>query len=202
MCSPSGNGSAGGTTRNAKKPPSCLGAAGRNSRYQRRISPERSSGHSMGPPMIVSTGCRRNRNEVTTPKFPPPPRIAQKRSECSSSLVCTRLPSASTTSAPSRLSIDSPYPRARCPTPPPSVRPPTPVVETIPLGVASPKPCVAWSTSLHLQPPSARTVRAPGSTRVPLMAERSTTSPPSQLPKPAPLCPPPLIASFRPCAWA
>ncbi len=38
----------------------------------------------MGPAHTVCTGCAWNRNEVTTPKFPPPPRIAQNRSLFSS----------------------------------------------------------------------------------------------------------------------
>ena len=32
----------------------------------------------VGPPTIVSTGWAWNVNSVTTPKLPPPPRIAQK----------------------------------------------------------------------------------------------------------------------------
>jgi hypothetical protein len=32
------------------------------------------------PPTIVPTSCSRNWNRVATPKLPPPPRIAQKRS--------------------------------------------------------------------------------------------------------------------------
>ena len=47
-------------------------------------------------------------NDVTTPKLPPPPRIAQNRSGFSSALARTRSPSASTTSASSRLSIVEP----------------------------------------------------------------------------------------------
>src|SRR5436309_884913 len=39
-------------------------------------------------------GCNWNRNEVTTPKFPPPPRTAQKRSACSWALAVTKLRSA------------------------------------------------------------------------------------------------------------
>ena len=41
---------------------------------------------------MSETGCRRNSNDVTTPKFPPPPRSAQKRSSFSSSLADERLP--------------------------------------------------------------------------------------------------------------
>ena len=88
--------------------------------------------------MTVPTSCSRNRNEVTTPKLPPPPRSAQNRSGCSSALARTTRPSASTTSASSRLSIARPNLRVRWPRPPPSVRPPTPVVEMMPLGVARP----------------------------------------------------------------
>ena len=42
--------------------------------------------------------------------------------------------------------------------PPPRVKPPTPVVEMIPDGTASPNACVAWSTSPQVQPPPTRTV--------------------------------------------
>ena len=34
----------------------------------------------MGPAQTTCTGCALKRNEVTTPKLPPPPRIAQNRS--------------------------------------------------------------------------------------------------------------------------
>ena len=80
--------------------------------------------------------------------------------------------------------------RERWPMPPPRVSPPTPVVDTIPLGVASPKAWVAWSTSPQVQPPSTRTVRAAGSTWMPFIGERSMTSPSSTVPKPAALWPP------------
>ena len=48
--------------------------------------------------------------------------------------------------------------------PPPSVNPPTPVVETVPNGAAKPKAPVAWSTSPSVVPPPTRAVRASGST--------------------------------------
>ena len=83
------------------------------SRYQRKISGVDSTGHSVGPPTMLLTGCRRNLNDVTTPQFPPPPRSAQKRSGCSSALAVTSSPLASTSSADSRLSIVSPYLRVR-----------------------------------------------------------------------------------------
>ena len=161
-----------------------------------------STGQNVGPPMIVPTSCRRNVNDVTAPKLPPPPRSAQNRSGCSSAFAVTWRPSASTTSASSRLSIERPKRRVRWPRPPPSVRPPTPVVEMIPLGVASPCSPVARSTSPQVQPPPTRTVRAAGSTRMSLNAERSTTRPSSTVPSPAPLWPPPRIASRRSCSRA
>ena len=86
--------------------------------------------------------------------------------------------------------------------PPPNVSPPTPVVEMKPLGVASPKACVAWSTSPQVQPPSTRTVRADGSTRIPFIPERSITRPSSQVPSPGPLCPPPRTANVSSCSRA
>ena len=39
------------------------------------------AGRNSIPPTIVPTSWRRNFRRVATPKFPPPPRIAQKRSE-------------------------------------------------------------------------------------------------------------------------
>ena len=150
--------------------------------------------------MTVPTSCSRNRNDVTTPKLPPPPRIAQYRSGFSSALARTRSPLASTSSASSRLSIARPYLRVRWPRPPPSVRPPTPVVEMIPLGVARPCSFVARSTSPQVQPPPTRTVRAPGSTSMSFSSERSITTPSSHVPSPAPLWPPPRTASSR--SWS
>ena len=72
--------------------------------------------------------------------------------------------SASTMSAESRLSIVSPYWRVKWPMPPPRVRPPTPVVEMIPEGTASPNAWVAWSTSPQVLPAPTQTVLAAGST--------------------------------------
>ena len=95
-----------------------------------------------------STGCSRNRNEVTTPKLPPPPRIAQNRSGFSSALARDEAAVGEHhvgRRAGCRSSARAP--RVRWPMPPPSVSPPTPVVEMMPLGVARPKAWVAWSTS-------------------------------------------------------
>jgi len=59
------------------------------------------------------SGRSRNSKDVTTPKFPPPPRTAQNRSGFSLPLAVTKLPSARTMSTPSRLSIVRPPLRVR-----------------------------------------------------------------------------------------
>ena len=95
--------------------------------------------------------------------------------------------SASTMSAPSRLSIARPHLRVRCPNPPPSVRPPTPVVEMMPLGVAE---SVGVGCLVDLAPCTAPTDRhgslLRGRPGCPWSRDRSITRPSSQLPRPAP----------------
>ena len=71
------------------------------------------------------------------------PRIAQKRSAFSFGLAVTRRPVGEHDVGSSRLSIVRPSFRVRWPMPPPSVSPPTPVVEMMPLGVARPNAWVA-----------------------------------------------------------
>src|SRR3990170_4028575 len=93
------------------------------------------------------TGWRRYSSEVSTPKLPPPPRMAQNRSSFSLSLATRNRPSAVTTSAETRLSHESPNPRARYPMPPPSVRPAMPVVEMMP-------PVVAGAEARHAGAPA------------------------------------------------
>ena len=58
----------------------------------------------------------------------------------------------------------SPYLPCSQARPPPSVKPAIPVLETMPLGVASPKTAVARSSSPTVTPGCARTVRRAGST--------------------------------------
>ncbi len=152
--------------------------------------------------MMVLTGWSLNSNDVTTPKFPPPPRSAQNRSGSVSALAVTNRPSARTTSAEIRLSQESPYFRVRWPIPPPSVSPAIPVVEMIPPGAARPNAWVAWSRSPQVHPPSARAVRFSGSTRIPFIPDRSTTTPPSQTALPVTLWLPPRIATGSPCSRA
>ena len=86
--------------------------------------------------------------------------------------------------------------------PPPSVRPPTPVVEMMPPVVASPNGYVAALKSPHVAPPSARAVLAAGSTRTPRMPDRSITTPPSHVPNPGTLWPPPRTARSSPFSRA
>ena len=83
-------------------------AAARKSTITRAVA-----GSTSIPPTIPSRGCSRNLSRVATPKLPPPPRMAQNRSGCCSSLAMTSWPSAVTTSAASRLSMVSPSRRTR-----------------------------------------------------------------------------------------
>ena len=114
--SSSGNGGAGGMVISPIQPLSSSGSDGSSSRYQRITSAVSAKSYSTGPPMIVPCSpmsWQRNVNEVTMPKFPPPPRSAQNRSGWESSLAVTKVPSASTTSADSRLSTVRPKRRDR-----------------------------------------------------------------------------------------
>ena len=105
--------------------------------------------------------------------------------------------SAVTICADNKLSMDIPYFRMSQPTPPPSARPPIPVLDTIPYGTASPKTCVSLSMSPRVAPPCTRTVRVLSSTKTDLIRERSITKPSSQSARPPTLCPPPRIAVTR-----
>lgn len=68
-------------------------------------------------------------NEVATPKLPPPPCNAQNSSGCSSALARNLRPAAVTSSTAFRLSQARPNLRSSQPDPPPTVNPPTPVVD-------------------------------------------------------------------------
>src|SRR5881397_1723341 len=84
------------------------------------------------PPRTCVTGWSRYSRDVTTPKLPPPPRSAQKRSGSSFALAVWNRPSAVTTSAETRLSMLSPCLPISQPRPPPRVSPPISVLETVP----------------------------------------------------------------------
>jgi integrase len=173
------------------------GAVLTNSRKPRRAAFAASIGNTGATNVSGPTGCRRNSNSVTTPKLPPPPLSAQKRSVFAVSLAVRHSPSAVITSAERRLSQLMPYVRRSQPWPPPSVRPATLVVETTPPGTASSKACVSRSSSPHVTPACTRAVRAAGSMLIPRMPDRSITRPPSHVAKPATLCAPPRTATTR-----
>ena len=69
--------------------------------------------------------------------------------------------------------------------------PPIPVVDTRPPVTASPCACVAASSSPQVTPPSARQVRAAGSTSMRFIARRSIVTAPSRTALPVTLWPPP-----------
>ena len=148
------------------------------------------------------SSCSANSNSVTTPKLPPPPRMAQNRSGCWSAAARRIRPSAVTTSAARRLSMVSPNRRISRPTPPPRVSPATPVCEITPAGTTSPCRWVAWSRSRSSAPPPTVARRVTGSTDTWFIGRRSMTSPPSQVLNPGRLCPPPRTAITRPSARA
>jgi len=83
------------------------------------------------------------------------------------------------------------------PLPPPNVRPEIPVVETSPPVEASPWSWVSWSYSAQVTPVAARAVFAAGSTLTPLRPLKSMVNPPSQIPSPGMLWPPPLTETSR-----
>ena len=78
----------------------------------------------------------------------------------------------------------SPYLRRTQPSPPPRVRPPTPVSETTPPGTTRPNACVSRSTSAQTAPPCTEARREIGSTVTARIRVRSMTMPPSQLDRP------------------
>jgi hypothetical protein len=76
------------------------------------------------------------------------------------------------------------------------------VVEMMPPGVARPYFQAARSTSAQVAPPSTVATLRSASMRTPFMPERSSTMPPSLVPKPATLCAPLRIESGRPSSRA
>src|SRR5262249_16101514 len=136
------------------------------------------------PPTTAGTSCSLNRNRVTTPKLPPPPRIAQKRSGCVSASTRRSLPSAVTSSAARRLSMVRQYLRTRYPTPPPSVIPPIPTEPVSPNPSTRFSSQTAFENSPAVRPVSAQAVRLSRTISSPFISDRSSTMPPSQT-----LCP-------------
>ena len=155
-------------------------------------------GNMIAPPMTWRCiGCRSNSNDVTTPKLPPPPRVPQKSSGFSSALACTMSPLAVTMSTLRTLSSARPKRRATRPKPPPSVRPPTPVCETVPAVVTRPYAIVSLSMSPSRLPPATRAIFVFGSTRTLRISDRSIIMPLSQVDLPDGLWPPHFTATSR-----
>src|SRR5437667_12556817 len=100
----------------------------------------------------MSIGCSLNVNAVTTPKFPPPPRSAQNKSEFSSAFALTKVPLAKTTSAETRLSMLNPHLRVRCRPLPQTVIHQPPLWELFPLAAPSPTASAAYSPHPHVIP--------------------------------------------------
>src|SRR5215204_3440690 len=201
--SSSGTTGSGGARRRLPMSPISSGASATKSRRNRSTCGASSIGQASRPASTVGpSGCSWNSNEVTIPKLPPPPRRPQNSSGFSRSLATTNSPSAVTTSHDRRLSIVRPNFRMMLPMPPPRVSPATPVWLTIPPVTASPNAWLSRSTCELRQPPSTRIVPASGSTRDPVMSDRSITMPSSQSAWPAMACPPPRTAVSRSCSRA
>ena len=139
---------------------------------------------------------------VTMPKLPPPPRSAHSRSGSAASSTWTRLPSARTTSAPTRRSQVRPCARMSQPMPPPSVRPARPVVVLMPIGTATPCGTVAASRSPSSAPGSTLTRVRSALSSTPRRSPWSITTPSSTRALPDTLWPPPMIETGRPCSRA
>ncbi len=121
-CRSSGTNGSGGALSPAMNTPQASGRVSTKSRANRNISLPWSGRNRNSPSWRMGpTGWSWNSNSVTTPKLPPPPRMAQSRSGLSVSEACSTVPSAVTTSAPTRLSADSPASRDSQPNPPPRV---------------------------------------------------------------------------------
>src|SRR6185503_6168 len=142
-------------------------------------------------------GWRRKLNSVTTPKLPPPPRRPKNRSGFSDAEARTVRPSAVTTVYLSTLSQASPHRRASQPIPPPSVRPPTPVWDTLPAVVARPCGSVARSSERRSAPPPTVARFAAGSTVTEPIGVRSIITPPCGTDRPRMPWPPHFTAMSR-----
>ena len=112
-------------------------------------------------------------SEVTTPKFPLPPRRAQNKSAFSSSLATSNFPSAVTMSIEIRLSQANPCLPMSQPNPPPNVSPVIPVIEMVPSVVARPNASVSRSNSAKVSPGSQRATRRLGSILIVFIRDRS-----------------------------
>ena len=150
------------------------------------------------PPTTAPSSCSLKPSRVTTPKLPPPPRIAQNRSGCEPASTRRTSPSPVTISAPSIESIVRPSLRDRYPIPPPSVIPPIPTDGESPKPVARPWAAARVVYSPVVRPDPAQAVRPSTSSSNDRSSERSITKPSSITLSPETLCPPLRTDSSRP----
>jgi len=203
LCRLSSMNGCGGAVIIARLTPISSGALAANSANAAQAFSAWSTGHIKTPAVTTGpTSCSFIVKCVTTPKFPPPPRSPQNRSGLSVAEALTISPSAVMRSAARRLSHVRPNRRLSQPKPPPSANPPMPVWEMTPPGVAKPNSCTSRSKSPQRHPPPATATFALGSTCTPRNLDRSMTIPPSQVPLPAALWPPPRTAAGRSCSRA
>ncbi len=169
----------------------CRGASALRSRQRATADAASATGKSSSALTArVPVTCSWNSNSVTMPKLPPPPRSPQNSSVFSSAEARTTSPLAVTSSNETTLSQDRPCSRASQPMPPPRVRPPTPVCETLPAVVARSCGWVAASSAPSRAPPWTHARRRSGSTRTPPIGVRSIIRPPWGTASPTTLCPP------------
>ena len=142
--SSSGNGGAGGMLWKLKNPPSDSGCSPMKSRYQARISLARSTRPEHRP-----ADDRPHRNEPEHERGDDA-EVPASATDCPEQilvlvLACPHERSRRRARGPPTAGCRSSAraPRVRWPVPPPSVSPPTPVVEMIPAGRARPNACVA-----------------------------------------------------------
>ena len=152
-----------------------------------------------GPPVEgMQSVLERGRDaEVAAPAADGP-----EQSGFSVALVSSSCPSAVTMSTEVSWSQDRPKRRATRPNPPPKVKPPAPVCDTVPVVVTRPNGSVSRSRSPRSAPPPTRASRSVGSTRTPRIKDRSIMSPSSHTDWPERLWPPPRTATSNPYACA
>ena len=150
------------------------------------------------------TWCSANSNSVTTPKLPPPPRIAQNRSGCSSAEARTRRPSGQDHGGGDQVVAAEPVLLGHPAHAAAEREPADAGVADTPPGTASPWAWVAPSTSAHGRASTDLSRGgAPGRRAPRACALRSIMRPPSQTAVPLNAWPPPRTAISSPsrCAY-
>ena len=167
-----------GIQRSRQLDHSAGGALGAHTCHAERTSSARDHGHVNEKTVRRESACVANVNDVTTPKFPPPPpRSAQNRSGCTFASHRTIWPLASTTVAPRSESLVRPNRRPVTPWPPPIVRPLIPTVAHVPLGIIRPPGARPAATSISRAPAPIVAVSVAGCGRTVAIGETSITMP-------------------------